>query len=155
MRTGKILQVADPMAVYDRPAEEFVGRFIGNPPMNFLRGSVAGSNGTTRVAFGDQTLPAPAAVGASGEADLLVGIRAENIQARVDASTAPGALRAETLVVEPLGSHLLVTATVGDQPLKVITRTDFPVKPGQPLWLEPELDKIRWLRSSDGVAIAE
>src|SRR5438270_2604187 len=38
MREGQIVQVAEPMQVYDRPATEFVGSFIGSPPMNFLRG---------------------------------------------------------------------------------------------------------------------
>jgi hypothetical protein len=32
-------------------------------------------------------------------------------------------------VVEPLGSHLLLTLTVGSQVIKVTTRTDFQVKP--------------------------
>ena len=40
MREGQIVQVGEPMVVYDRPAEQFVGGFIGNPPMNFLRASV-------------------------------------------------------------------------------------------------------------------
>ena len=62
-------------------------------------------------------------------------------------------MRAETVVVEPLGSHLLVTATVEGQLIKVVTRTDFPVRPGMPIWLEPEPDKLRWLRASDGLAL--
>ncbi|MDP8923666.1 MAG: hypothetical protein M3O34_12395, partial [Chloroflexota bacterium] len=64
-----------------------------------------------------------------------------------------GRLAAETLVVEPLGSHLLVTAVVEGQPLKVVTRTDFPAAPGRPLWLEPEADKVRWLRTDSGAEI--
>ena len=48
---------------------------------------------------------------------------------------------------------LLITALVEGQPIKVVTRTDFTVNPGQPLWLLPEPDKLRWLRASDGVAI--
>jgi hypothetical protein len=35
-----------------------------------------------------------------------------------------------------------------------VTRTDFPARPGQPIWLQPEPDKLRWLRSSDGAALA-
>ena len=61
--------------------------------------------------------------------------------------------RAKNMVVEPLGSHLLVTATVEGQMVKVITRTDFPARPGAPIWLEPEPDKLRWLRAADGMAI--
>src|SRR5919197_5130434 len=154
MRQGSIVQVADPMVVYDQPATDFVGGFIGNPPMNFLRGSVTRENGHARVSLGDQALLAPPALAESAEDAVLIGIRAENIQASADAASAPGALVAETLVVEPLGSHLLVTALLDGQQLKVITRTDFPAGPGRPIWLRPEPDKIRWLRSSDGAALS-
>jgi multiple sugar transport system ATP-binding protein len=152
MREGRILQVADPLVVYDRPATEFIGSFIGNPPMNFLRGVVTRENGRARVSFGDQAILGPEVL-PEDEAAVLVGIRAENIVASAEPSATPGTLTGETLVVEPLGSHLLITATVEGQQLKVVARTDFPAAPGQPIWLRPEADKIRWLRS-DGEAIA-
>ena len=153
MREGRIQQVADPMVVYDHPATEFVGSFIGNPPMNFLRGAVHGENGRTSVAIGGQALPAPGALREAGSGEVLVGIRAENIEADTVAAPAPGTLRAETQVIEPLGSHLLITTLVEGQLLKVVTRTDFAVAPGQRIALRPEPDKIRWLRSGDGTAI--
>src|SRR5437588_4828463 len=56
MREGQIVQVAGPMQVYDHPATEFVGSFIGSPPMNFLRASVTSDNGHSAVAIGSQTL---------------------------------------------------------------------------------------------------
>lgn len=153
MRNGHLLQVDKPMTVYDYPSTEFVGSFIGNPPMNFLKAGIASADGYTRVAIGGQALQAPASVSNSGDADVLMGIRAEYIQAsHPNGATAEG-FDADTLVVEPLGSHLLITASVGDQLLKVVTRADFEVQPGQRLRLQPEMDKIRWLRSSDGVMI--
>jgi multiple sugar transport system ATP-binding protein len=86
--------------------------------------------------------------------EVLMGIRAENVQASLAApSDGTGVLRAETIVVEPLGSHLLVTVTVEGQVVKVVTRIDFPVRPGMPIWLVPEPDKLRWLRAEDGVAL--
>jgi multiple sugar transport system ATP-binding protein len=152
MREGQIVQVAEPMHVYDRPATEFVGSFIGSPPMNFLRGTARPENGVATVAIGGQSIKAPASV---AQADgVLVGIRAENIQASASAPpNGAAALMAETMVVEPLGSHLLVTATVEGQMVKVITRTDFPARPGTPIWLEPEPDKLRWLSAADGMAL--
>jgi multiple sugar transport system ATP-binding protein len=121
--------------------------------MNFLKAGVSRENGHTRVAIGGQGLQAPAAVADSGEADVLVGIRAEYIQAsHPDGATTEG-FDADTLVVEPLGSHLLITASVGDQLLKVVTRADFDAQPGQRLRLQPEMDKMRWLRASDGASI--
>jgi multiple sugar transport system ATP-binding protein len=46
-------QVASPLQVYDTPASEFVGGFIGSPPMNFLSGTVA--NG--QIDLGGPSLP--------------------------------------------------------------------------------------------------
>jgi multiple sugar transport system ATP-binding protein len=158
MREGRIVQVAGPMVVYDRPAERFVGGFIGNPPMNFLRASVSRENGHARVALGQQALTGPAALAdvsaAEAGGDVLLGIRAENIEARAEPTSQAGGLNGEVLVVEPLGSHLLITVLVDDQRLKVLTRTDFPIAAGRPIWLYPEADKIRWHRGSDGAALA-
>jgi multiple sugar transport system ATP-binding protein len=153
MREGQIQQVADPMVVYDRPATQFVGSFIGNPPMNFLHGLAERTNGHTTVKIGSQTLQAPPTLGeVAGTEEVLVGIRAENIAATAEAPPT-GALRADTVVVEPLGSHLLLTTDVEGQLIKVVTRTDFPALPGQPVWLQPEPDKLRWLSSTDGAAL--
>src|SRR5688500_5545358 len=80
MREGRVVQVGTPMDVYDRPRTEFVGGFIGNPPMNFLRGQVTGQNGRVEVAIGDHWLAAPPPVGALAGREVLVGIRAENIE---------------------------------------------------------------------------
>jgi multiple sugar transport system ATP-binding protein len=161
MREGRIVQVAEPMVVYDRPAERFVGGFIGNPPMNFLRASVSRENGHARVTLGEQTLTGPAPLveavdgsGADRSGEVMLGIRAENIEARTEPAADRPGLQGEVLVVEPLGSHLLLTVLVDGQQLKVLTRTDFPIGPGRPIWLHPEADKIRWHRGADGAALS-
>ena len=156
MREGQIIQVAEPMVVYDHPATAFVGGFIGNPPMNFLRGEAHSDNGHTRISIGGQSLAAPSGLAEHAADGVLVGIRAENIRTTADRpqSADASALHADTLVVEPLGSHLLVTASVEGQVVKVVTRTDFPARPGDTIWLQPESDKLRWLRATDGSAIA-
>ncbi len=151
MREGKVVQVGTPMAVYDRPATQFVGSFIGSPPMNFLRGRTERENGYARVHLGAEALTIPA-LPARTDGEVLVGIRAENVVA--EATPTPGAIAARTEVVEPLGSHLLVTAIVGDQRLKIQARTDFPAQPDTPLWLRPEPDKLRWYDPATGQEIA-
>ncbi|MCE9658040.1 MAG: ATP-binding cassette domain-containing protein [Burkholderiales bacterium] len=62
MKQGVILQCDSPLRVYDHPADKFVGGFIGNPPMNFLRGDGLASIG----------LIAPPGYS-------MIGIRAENL----------------------------------------------------------------------------
>jgi multiple sugar transport system ATP-binding protein len=129
-----------------------VGSFIGNPPMNFLRGTVQHGNGQVTVSIGDHVMAGPAALAGRDGGEVLVGIRAENIVAD-EKSTSEG-IGARIEVVEPLGSHLLLTALVGNQRLKVMSRADAAVTPGDTMWLRPEIDKIRWFDQESGNEIA-
>jgi len=142
MRDGEIVQCDTPMEVYNNPATEFIGSFIGNPPMNFLQGRLRHENGQVHVVVGEHVLNAPTALGAGPDGDVLVGIRAENIQAGLQ--PVADALSARAEVIEPVGSNLLITAVIGDQRVKVLTRTDFPIETNGALWLQPEWDKLRW-----------
>lgn len=151
MREGRIIQVDAPMAVYDRPSNEFVGGFIGNPPMNFLRGRVERDGGTIRVMVGEHALPVPAGVRPDTGGDILVGIRAEHVMA--SERPVAGAIEARTEVVEPLGPQLLVTAIVGDQRIKLLTHPDFVIRPDQPVWLQPDPSKLRWFDAGTRDAI--
>lgn len=40
MKDGVIMQVAEPLELYNNPANVFVGGFIGSPPMNFFHGEI-------------------------------------------------------------------------------------------------------------------
>jgi multiple sugar transport system ATP-binding protein len=142
MRDGVIVQCGTPMEVYNNPATEFIGSFIGNPPMNFLRGLLQHQNGRAHVVVGSHGLEGPRSLANVADGDVLVGIRAENIQAAL--TETPDALPARAEVIEPVGANLLITAVVGDQRIKVLTRTDFAVQTGGDLWLQPEWDKLRW-----------
>lgn len=151
MRSGHIVQVDEPMKVYSEPEDVFVGGFIGNPPMNFLKGHVEQNGSGPSVNIGGHHLPAPAALAGMTGQPITVGLRAENVQTL----TAPHneAIPAKVLVVEPLGSHLLLTMQIGDQNLKVTTPSDFPAETDHQLWLQPDYAKIRWLDAESGAAL--
>jgi multiple sugar transport system ATP-binding protein len=40
MKDGNIMQVAEPLTLYNHPANLFVAGFIGSPPMNLFKGSI-------------------------------------------------------------------------------------------------------------------
>jgi multiple sugar transport system ATP-binding protein len=40
MKDGHIMQVAEPLTLYNHPDNLFVAGFIGSPPMNFLHGNI-------------------------------------------------------------------------------------------------------------------
>jgi multiple sugar transport system ATP-binding protein len=46
-------------------------------------------------------------------------------------------------VVEPLGSHLLITADIGEQPIKITAPADFPARLNRELWLRFDPEKVR------------
>jgi multiple sugar transport system ATP-binding protein len=151
MRSGRIVQVDEPMKIYSEPEDMFVGGFIGNPPMNFLKGVVEQNGSGPTVYIGDQHVPAPPSLTSMVGQPVTIGIRAENVQT----FTAPqsGAIPAKVLVVEPLGSHLLLTMQIGDQTLKVTTPSDFPAEMDGQLWLQPDYAKLRWLDPESGAAL--
>jgi multiple sugar transport system ATP-binding protein len=139
MRDGRILQVDTPMMVYDQPGDVFVAQFIGTPPMNVLRGRM----GERTVEIEGHVLPLGVQDGFRPGEPVSVGVRAERIEVSHDQSD--GALPAEVGVVEPLGSHLLLTLSLGAQLLKVATRTDFQVSPRDRVWVRPEEGAMRLL----------
>jgi multiple sugar transport system ATP-binding protein len=141
MREGQIVQLDTPSALYDRPADVFVGSFIGSPPMNFLKARVR--NGT---AVGD-AFEVPGPQGMDGK-EILLGIRPENIR------IGEGPLRGRVLVVEPLGSHALLTVMVGNESIKVVAPADTTLRADEELRLAPEPHKVRWMDAATGKALA-
>ncbi len=159
MRKGEIVQLGDPIDVYDVPATTFVGGFLGSPPMNFLDTTLT-SDGSLRV--GDQQIPAPPVLragsrqggnGSATEQAVKLGVRAENIE--VVQSGGNGYLRARVLVVEPLGSATLLTADVEGQTLKVQTPPTVRTKPGQDLWLHLTPEALRCYDGETGLAMLD
>jgi multiple sugar transport system ATP-binding protein len=112
MNDRKIEQIGTPMEIYGRPATEFVARFVGSPPMNFLPVTVAGQDGRALLllASGAQLHTNIALAGLPSGQPMRLGIRAEAI--RLDGE---GALPAKVEVVERLGdrTHLHVRLADG------------------------------------------
>jgi len=155
MKAGVIQQVDAPGVVYDTPASQFVGGFIGTPPMNFLVGHVQPRDGRLRVRIGDFELnPAPgteALLEPSAGQTVLLGIRAESME--TSATPVEGGLAVEVLVVEPLGSQNLLTVNIGETVVKVATHPDFAVESGTQVWLRFPAEKIRWMDRETGRAL--
>jgi multiple sugar transport system ATP-binding protein len=142
MRAGEIVQVDNPIAVYDRPRDPFVAGFIGNPPMNLLHGEAAGKG----VVVEGQTLAVDAHEGLRRGDRVLVGVRAENLE--VLRAHEASALSGHVRVVEPLGSHLLLTIRLGKQQLKATTPIDFKVQADDEVWLRVKPGSVRVLEEN-------
>jgi multiple sugar transport system ATP-binding protein len=140
MHGGRIEQIDRPTEIYERPASTFVGGFVGNPPMNFLR---------LPVAEGAARLGAFAGPVAAAGPTILAGIRAED----VEIGGAGEGLPFDIVVVEPLGSHLLVTGRVDGQLMRVVARPDAPLAAGARVGLLPRPGRIAWMDPETGRAL--
>jgi multiple sugar transport system ATP-binding protein len=112
---GVLQQVGAPQDVYDGPANLFVARFIGTPPMNTLTVDVARNDGGSgaQVRLGGAAIPLPepvaAAVRADGASQVVLGVRPEHVQI-----TEPGLLPATVELVEHLGHERHVMTRLAD-----------------------------------------
>ncbi|NIE98771.1 sn-glycerol-3-phosphate ABC transporter ATP-binding protein UgpC [Pantoea sp. Acro-805] len=83
MREGRIVQQGAPLAIYDRPADTFVARFIGSPPMNLLPAQLIAREGIPGVQCHDLWQPLPPrwqAVGREREGDsVTLGARPHDL----------------------------------------------------------------------------
>jgi ABC-type sugar transport system ATPase subunit len=94
LRAGELQQVASPEELWDRPANRFVARFVGSPPMNVLP-----ADGPLAV----DGLPAGR--------PLELGVRPEHL--RLSSTGVP----AEVTLVELIGSEALVHLRAGGHEL--------------------------------------
>ena len=99
MKLGVVQQIGAPQAVYDDPANLFVAKFLGTPPINVFEGCVKGG----RLFIGEDDVMA-----APGVADqaVFVGIRPEGFTPDEN-----GALRCKLSNVEVMGRDSSVVST--------------------------------------------
>jgi multiple sugar transport system ATP-binding protein len=122
MKDGIIHQVADPLTLYEKPANKFVAGFIGTPPMNFMEGRVIKldgkfyfEEGAFKVKLIDEMFDK---IAAYENKRVLFGIRPQDIYDKLFISDAPpeNIVTATVEVVEPMGSEIYVYLTTGKNP---------------------------------------
>ena len=125
LRKGVLQQVDGPQELYERPANLFVGGFIGSPAMNFVEATLHADDGRLFVEFGgsrlaieDTVLAERPALRASAGRRVVVGIRPEDMEDPAFVPDAPSDRRIHATVDrrEPMGAEVYVHFTV-DAPL--------------------------------------
>jgi multiple sugar transport system ATP-binding protein len=142
MRDGLLQQVGPPREIYDRPANTFVGGFLGSPGMNFLRGTLRRDGTGLSWSSDAYTLPLPAQWATTlqalpGYADIYLGVRPENVAILEQANAS--ALPADVYVSEALGNETLVRLQLGAQELVARADANYEPEIGRQVWLQPDL----------------
>ncbi len=146
LNDGDLQQVGTPLELYDTPANLFVARFIGTPPMNFLRGAVGADGGSVtgngfELDLGEANRDM--AAGMAGR-DVQVGIRPEYLRDTPREGSGPTApLRLKIELVETLGHEVLVHGHLGED--MVVAKVDPHRRPeiDTEIELQLELDKLQ------------
>jgi multiple sugar transport system ATP-binding protein len=105
MKRGVVQQFGTPREIYTDPANTYVARFIGTPPMNLIRARIEGD----LLRVGELKLAAPAPVAAS-DREILIGLRPEALT--VMPAGTPDTLAGEVALVEHIGAETLVAVTL-------------------------------------------
>lgn len=114
------MQVAEPMELYNHPANLFVAGFIGSPQMNFIHGTIQRDNGNDLSFVENNSTATPVKIPLNGTLaakaasrvgqPIILGIRPENVR---DATDTPGATRLHVEVAEPMGAETFLYLTSG------------------------------------------
>lgn len=99
MKAGIVQQIGRPQEVYDSPANLFVAKFLGTPPINVFKGSVSG--GTLRL--GEDAVLSVSGV---ADQDVWVGVRPEGF---IPQETGP--LHCRLIGVEVMGRDTSVVSS--------------------------------------------
>jgi ABC-type sugar transport system ATPase subunit len=134
MCQGVIQQAGAPRAIYKRPANTFVARFLGSPPMNLLPLDEAGQPSTGK----------------------LLGCRPEDVSL-APLSEPAFTLAARTTSLQPLGPAMLVECVLEGTGTKVAVLTPWrgdDLHPGQALSLNLPRAACSWFDAASGAALA-
>ena len=99
MKTGIVQQIGKPQEVYDSPANLFVAKFLGTPPINVFEGTVKGE----KLYIGENAVLDVKGV---ADQDVMVGIRPEGFI--LDDN---GPLKCKLSNVEVMGRDVSVVST--------------------------------------------
>ena len=107
MRDGIIQQFGTAREIYTDPANTYVARFIGTPPMNLIAGRLEGRG----IKIGSVTIPIDLSSVASAS-DALLGIRPNAIS--LTGQQASGALKGTVAMVEHIGAESVVAVRLDE-----------------------------------------
>lgn len=159
MREGRIMQVADPTTLYERPANAFVAGFIGMPEMNIVDATLT-SEGLPQLSIGDQIIAVEEGLAerlSITEGPIKLGIRPQHLD--ILPPHAPNAFKGEVTTVEFLGHEINLHISVNGVSFVAVVPSDrlasIPTR-GEAVALKPVGSKIHLFdrQSEENISIS-
>lgn len=117
MKDGFLQQVATPREMYDNPVNQFVAKFLGNPPINLISTKIAnGKININGLEFNVKGLD---------DREVIIGVRPEAF--KLDTKSP---VQVEVQAFEYFGRETLLFVYLDDTMSRVLVESDFPVEKG-------------------------
>jgi multiple sugar transport system ATP-binding protein len=158
LNKGILMQHGTPEEVYHNPANDFVARFVGDPPMSFVAAGFAVQDGRRVFRIGDRgwILAAPDDFDVSKNAiaakcnDLRLGFRANQISLASSMDPVHN-VPVSVYLAEMQGHRNLITVKLDQDLIQVVTAPDERWKVGERAWMSMVPDAMHVF--ADGQAI--
>jgi multiple sugar transport system ATP-binding protein len=140
MKDGVVHQVDTPHNIYHRPANLFVGTFIGSPPINRFECTLQGRDGELRLVsplFAARVPPQIAGRLNGAARKITLGLRPEFVQIAPDG----GDLAGRVALIELMGSRTLILLECSGQEVRVLIQGDPAVREGDRVGLSLQLER--------------
>lgn len=140
MEKGVLQQYETPEDIYGKPVNTFVAGFLGSPPMNFFRCTLAEHDKSRQLegsGFTFQISKDLADLISSKVSDLalIIGIRPEDVVLSKEPTVGGQSIKSEVYVVEPMGSTTIVDMKLGDEIYKVSVPGAFKASIGETMFM--------------------
>lgn len=162
MFNGKLLQVGDPLEIFERPVNTTVAGFIGIPPMNFIEGYIVYDEKLGKFYFkwNEITLEVESSVaekaGGHGKS-VIAGVRPQNLRVTKSASygKANTVFKARVYTVERLGTESVIVVKVSGELLRAVAPLELTPSPDEDVVVEVvNPAKVLFFSKSTGDLIA-
>jgi multiple sugar transport system ATP-binding protein len=150
LHDGRVEQIGSPLHLYDQPDNVFVATFIGSPAMNLISGTI-GADPTVFVAQDGTRLPIEPGYSIPPGTKATYGLRPEHLLLSDVAFGVPATIS----VVEPTGSETLVLFSFASQQLNGVFRERIAERPGEVLFLRPDVSKVCLFDATTGLRITK
>jgi multiple sugar transport system ATP-binding protein len=156
MNQGIIEQMADPITLYEKPANTFVAAFIGAPSMDFLPATVVekGGGGLVLRLDGGTELPVPEDLAPRWrdrvDTAVTFGIRPEHM---AGGAVGPAVVTMDLTTIEPLGPHTLFIGSVGAERFTALVDAHHPGQPDTRAEITLDMTKMHLFDRETGAAL--
>jgi multiple sugar transport system ATP-binding protein len=137
LHQGRIEQVGTPSQVIHQPVNRLIAESLGDPPMNFLAGTITLDQGRCLFAAGTWRIPLPESsrLCAYAGKEVRLGLRPQHLRLERARPDTPFSLPSKLFVQELLGDHAVASVAVGDHLFAALCEPDQVYRADETLYL--------------------